>query len=206
MSFESFVLLTPSSFVIPTIITHLDTLSDTQDELDNPSDLSFTHHLHIYAFPPFSAVKLNPNPSEPLPPPHTAIHIATLDLPRFHVDFSAHIPPPHLTIRTDPPPRYTLPTHPEHGVSSWMPTPESGVLIIEVFCHDPVEINPHFVMICLKSTLIQYLPAPTSPLLFQAFPRPAPVVSWQTLSPNVRMFGPNAEASCECSLVTSTRK
>jgi hypothetical protein len=187
MSFESFVLLSPSAFVIPTVITHLDTLSDTQDDLDNPTDLSFTHHLHLYAFPPFSEVK------DPHAPPHTATHIATLDLPKFHVDFAAHIPPPHITIRTDPPPRYTLPTH---EVTPWMPNPESGVAILEVYCHNPVGRDPHYVMICQKSTLIQYLPAPTSPLLLQAFPRPAPVVPWETLAPNMRMF--DAEPACEC--------
>ncbi len=200
-SFESFILLSPSAFVIPTIITHLDPTSETAEELDNPADLSWTHHLHLYAFPPFSAIRMPASHSEPMPPPHTAVHIATLDLPKFYVNIMEEIPPPRLTIRTDPPPRHTFPIYPEHAPAPFQPTPESGLIIMEVFCQLPPDEVPHFVMCCLKSTLLQYLPAPTSPLLFQAFPRPAPVVQWQTLAPRVRMFGPDLEPSCQSSLV-----
>lgn len=193
MSFESFVLLSPSALVIPTIITHLDPTSETMDELDNPADLSWTHHLHLYAFPPFVTFPT----SEPHPPPHTATHIATIDLPKFHVDIVANIPPPRLSIRTDPPPRYSFPTHPERPVP-FLPDPTSGVIIMEVFCQldndDPI---PHFAICILKKTLLSYLPAPTSPLLLQAFPRPAPVVSWATIAPKVRMFGPDLEEPSE---------
>ncbi len=196
MSFESFILLSPSAFVIPTIITHLDPTSETAEELDNPADLSWTHHLHLYAFPPFSAIRMPALSSEPMPPPHTAVHIATLDLPRFHVDIMQNIPPPRLTIRTDPPPRHTIPAHPEHAPAPFQPMPESGIIVMEVFCQLPDVPDPHYVICLLKSTLLQYLPAPTSPLLFQAFPRPAPIVQWQTLAPRVRMFGPDLEPSC----------
>lgn len=189
MSFESFVLVSPSSFVVPTIVTHLDPTSETQDELENPSDLSWTHHLHLYAFPPFSTVKVSPQ--EPIPPPHAATHVATLDLPNFHVDLLAEIPPVRMTIRTDPPPRHNFPTHPVHNVPRFVPTPESGIMIMEFYCQLPRQPHPHYVMCFSKSTLTQYLPAPTSPLLSQAFPRPAPVVSWSGFAPHVRVFGPD---------------
>ena len=205
MSFESFVLLSPSAFVIPTIITHLDPTSETVEELDNPADLSWTHHLHLYAFPPFSAIRMPTSRSEPMPPPHTAIHIATLDLPQFHVDIMRDIPPPRLLIRTDPPPRETFPSHPEHAPAPFQPVPESGLVIIEVLCTNPNGEDPHYVIFLLKSTLLQYLPAPTSPLLFQAFPRPAPIVQWSILAPQVRMLGPDMEQSCT-SGVTSMAK
>ena len=198
MSFESFVLLSPSAFVIPTIITHLDPLSDIHDELDDPSDLSWTHHLHVYAFPPFFAIKMpSPQSSEPMPPPHTAIHIATFDLPTFYVDIMEHIPPPRLNIRTDPPPRHTFPTHPDGSATPFAPHPESGLIVMEVYCQLPRLADPHYVICLLKSTLAQYLPAPTSPLLFQAFPRPAPVIPWATLAPHSRMFGPDCLPACE---------
>ena len=131
-----------------------------------------------------------------MPPPHTAVHIATLDLPRFYVNIMENVPPPRLTIRTDPPPRQTFPTHPEHSPAPFLPTPESGLIVMEVFCQSPNGPDPHYVICLLKTTLLQYLPAPTSPLLFQAFPRPAPVVQWQTLAPRVRMFGPDMTPSC----------
>ena len=199
MSFESFVLLTPSSFVIPVIITHLDAALDIGDELDNPADLSWTHHLHIYAFPPLATAPLSPG--DPLLPPHTAVPVAILDMPAFHIDIFANIPPPRLSIRTDPPPRHTFPSHPEHAPPAFAPDPESGVIIMEVHCQvpleEPDERDPHFVIALLKKTLIQYLPAPTSPLLRSAFPRPAPVIEWNRLAPSVRMFGPDMIPSCE---------
>lgn len=197
MSFESFVLISSSSFVIPTIITHLDPFSETQDELENASDLSWTHHLHLYAFPPFSSVPVPENSSDPMPPPHTATHVATIDLPRFHIDIAAHIPPPRLSIRTDPPPRHTFPSHPAGGVTQFTPTPESGLAVVEFRCQSPEDPDAHYVMLLSKSTLAQYLPAPTSPLLQQQFPRPAPVVPWSTLAPYVRLFGPDMQPSCE---------
>ncbi|KAK4688537.1 DNA cross-link repair 1A protein, partial [Tremellales sp. Uapishka_1] len=189
MSFESFILLSPTSFVMPTIITHLDPLSSVMEELANTDDLSWSHHLHLYAFPPTPP----PNASEPDPPAHTATHIATLDLPDFYINIDGDIPPPRLTIRTDPPPRQDFPTHPTGNVSLFQPTPESGMIVMEIFCQMPGEPDPHYVMCMLKSTLLSYLPAPTSPLLKQAFPRPAPVVPWESLAPKVRLFGPDMD-------------
>ena len=205
MSFESFVLLTPSSFVIPTIVTHLDPQSESLDQLDIHIDMSFTHHFYIYAFPPFSAIRMPENPTDPMPPHHTAIHIATIDLPHFRVDVQQGIPPPRLGIRTDPPPRSEFPSFPEGNVPAFVPTPESGLIVLDIACQPLLpEEDPHYVMCLLKSTLTQYLPAPTSPLLFQAFPRPAPVIPWDTLAPHVRMFGPDVEPPCMCSLELSS--
>jgi hypothetical protein len=195
MSFESFVLLTPSSFVIPTVLAHLDPASILHERLDDPSDLTWTHHLHLYAFPPLSTTSSSEGTHQP---PHTAVHIATVDLPNFHVDPMRDLPPPRLSIRTDPPPRHTFPTHPIEAPMQFHPDPTSGICVMEFFCQLPNGPNPHFVMCFLKSALIQYLPAPTSPLLRQAFPRPAPVVAWSTFAPNTRMFGPNLQAACKC--------
>ena len=180
-----------------TLVTHLDPHSENLGDLDNPIDLSWTNHLQLYAFPPFSSVALPTNPTVPMPPPHTATHVATIDLPTFHVDIFNTIPPPRITIRTDPPPRHTFPTHPRNSSAQFVPSPESGVVILEFHCHLPRVPNPHYAMCLHKSTLAQYLPAPTSSLLFQAFPRPAPVVSWPTLAPYVRMFGPDLVPSSE---------
>lgn len=193
MSFESFVLLSPSAFVIPTIVTHLDLDSDVIEDLDNPADLSWTHHLHLYAFPPFSSIKVKEG--DVFPPPHTAVHIATIDMPAFYIDISRNIPPPRMSIRTDPPPRHLPPKYPVHRPDPFHPNPESGLIVMEIYCQMP-DSFPHYVMCLLKSTLIQYLPAPTSPLLYQAFPRQAPVVPWRNLAPHVRMFD-DIEPSCE---------
>lgn len=194
MSFESFVLVSPSSFVVPTIITHLDPHSETLEELEDASDLSWTHHLHLYAFPPFSSVAV-PETSAPLPPPHTATHVTTIDLPSFYVNILEHIPPARMTIRTDPPPRHDFPIHPPNNLPQFVPSPESGLMVMEFYCQIPRQPNPHYVMCFLKSTLTQYLPAPTSQLLSQAFPRPAPVVPWASLAPHVRVFGPDLEST-----------
>lgn len=199
MTFESFVLLSPTAFAVPTVMTRLDPNSLIQGMLDDPSDLTFSHHIHLFAFPPFSAADIPAN--EPHAPPHTATHIATIDLPDFRTDLEANLPPPRLSLRTDPPPRHTMPTHPVDRVIAFDPDPTSGVCVMEVFCQDPDrDPDPHFVICFLKSALLQYLPAPTSPLLRQAFPRPAPVVSWQTFAPKVRMFGPDLSRSCERAL------
>ena len=189
MSFETFVLLTPWSFAIPTIVTHLDHQSDTQDVLDDASDLSWTHHLHIYAFPPFSAVHVSP--SEPTPPPHTAVHIKTIDLPRFHVDLNRMMPPPRLSMRADPPPRYTPPTHPEGRQAAFLPDPASGIFIIDIYGQMPATLRqPHYQILLLKSVLLPYLPSPDSSLLTTAFPRPAAIVPWADIAPKVRMMIP----------------
>lgn len=196
MSFENFVLLTPWSFVVPTIVTHLDPLSANQDVLDDPSDLSWTHHLHVYAFAPFSSIKLRPG--EPHPPPHSAVHIKTIDLPRFLVDFERQIPPPRLSIRADPPPRHDPPTHPEGRQAPFHPDPESGIFIIDVYGQMPEpERPPHYQIVLLKSVLLPYLPSPDSSLLTTAFPRPAAIVPWPDIAPKVRMFIPDALPSRE---------
>ncbi|WVR08002.1 hypothetical protein IAU60_005046 [Kwoniella sp. DSM 27419] len=190
-TFESFILLSPSAFVIPTVVTRLRADSLIQDNLADPRDLEFSHHLQLYAFPPFSAVTLKEG--EPHPPPHAASHVATIDLPKFLVDLEHELPPPRMTIRTDPPPRHTFPTHPPEMPQPFLPDPESGLIILEFYCQ-PFEgifgAQPHYVLFAHKKTLLAYLPAPTSPLLFQAFPRPAPVIAWNTVAPKVRMIGP----------------
>ena len=194
MSFETFVLLTPWSFAIPTIVSHLDRDSAIQDVSDDPSDLSWTHHLHIYAFPPFSTVKIAQG--EPMPPPHTAVHIKTVDLPRFHVDLNRLIPPPRLSIRADPPPRHTPPTHPEGLQSPFLPDPASGIFIIDVYGQMPTALSqPQYQIIMLKSVLLPYLPSSDSSLLTTAFPRPAAVVSWAEIAPKVRMMIPETGPS-----------
>ncbi|WVF68505.1 hypothetical protein IAT40_003272 [Kwoniella sp. CBS 6097] len=191
-TFESFVLLTPSSFIIPSVATRLRPDSLIQDDLADARDLEFSHHLLLFAFPPFSSIPLKEG--DPHPPPHNAIHVTTIDLPKFHVDLDNDLPPPRMTVRTDPPPRYTFPTHPPEMPQPFLPDPESGTIIVEFYCQPLNELFgrvPHYVLFAHKKTLLAYLPAPTSPLLFQAFPRPAPVLSWNTIAPKVRMIGPD---------------
>lgn len=184
MRFESFVLLSPSAFVIPTLVVHT-----SPDELNVLP--TWSHHLHLYAFPPFSAIQLPKTKDVPMPPPHTPIHVATLDLPEFTVDLENDIPPCRLTVRSDPPPRHTLPTHPTSGsIPAFQPTPESGVIVVGMNGQIADVELATYALIIPKSALLQYLPAPTSALLFAAFPRPAPVVPWRMLAPRVRMFGP----------------
>jgi len=194
MSFESFVLLTPWSFVVPAIVTHLDTSSSTQDDLADTSDLSWTHHLHLYAFPPLSSTSIQAG--EPVPPPHSAVHIKTLDLPRFVADLNRMIPPPRLSIRADPPPRLNPPTHPDGAQAPFQPLPESGIFILEFYCQMPHSM-PHYQMFLERTTLIKYLPSPDSSLLRTAFPRPAVPVPWADLAPKVRMWGPDLDPSCK---------
>ncbi|WWC95413.1 hypothetical protein V866_002276 [Kwoniella sp. B9012] len=201
-TFESFILLTPTSFLVPSVRTRLRPDSLIQDDLADARDLVFTHHLYIYAFPPFSSTANCPttsttsegtNSNEPAPP-HTPTQIAIIDLPEFVIDLDENLPPPRLTIRTDPPPRHTFPTHPPENIQQFVPDPESGIIIIEFYCQPLTAAphnHPHFVMFSLKKTFLAYLPAPTSPLLLQAFPRPAPVVRWESIAPKVRLIGPD---------------
>jgi hypothetical protein len=194
MSFESFVLLSPWSFIIPTIVTHLDITSPNQDDPGDVSDLSWTHHLYIYAFPPLSSTIINAG--EPVPPPHTAVHVKTFDLPPFLVNIERGIPPPRMSIRADPPPRITPPTHPDGSQAPFQPLPESGIYIIELYCQMP-DTLPHYQIFMEKATMLQYLPSPDSALLRTAFPRPAVPVPWTDLAPKVRMFGPDLDPSCK---------
>ncbi|WWC73627.1 uncharacterized protein I206_107599 [Kwoniella pini CBS 10737] len=189
-TFESFILLTPTSFLIPSVRTRLQPNSVIQDDLADPRDLLFSHHLHIYAFPPFSSTQ--PKEGESIPPAHTPTQIAIIDLPEFEIDLEEDLPPPRLTIRTDPPPRHTFPQYPIENIQQFVPDPTSGIIIIEFYCQ-PLQnhTKPHFVLFSLKKTFAAYLPAPTSPLLLQAFPRPAPVIKWESIAPKVRFIGPD---------------
>ncbi|WWC92861.1 uncharacterized protein L201_007822 [Kwoniella dendrophila CBS 6074] len=195
-TFESFILLTPTSFLIPSVRTRLRPDSLIQDDLADARDLIFTHHLHIYAFPPFSSTAAPVKEGEPEPPAHTPTHIAVIDLPEFHIDLDEDLPPPRMTVRTDPPPRHQFPQYPLENIQQFIPDPESGIIILEFYCQ-PFNLNfgnnikPHYVMFSLKKTFLAYLPAPTSPLLLQAFPRPAPVIKWETIAPKVRFIGPD---------------
>ncbi|OWZ53012.1 hypothetical protein C368_04577 [Cryptococcus neoformans 125.91] len=193
-TFESFICLTPSSFAIPSVSTTLNPDSEILGDLTDPSDLIFSHHLNIYAFPPLSSTTVNEH--EPVPPPHTATHVTTIDLPEFVIDFENDLPPPRMTIRADPAPRYNLPIHPIGSPQPFIPDPESGIVVLEFYCQ-PTEDEEghlqttHYVLFVRKKTLLGYLPAPTSPLLFSAFPRPAPVVPFANIAPKVRMLGPH---------------
>ncbi|WRT69747.1 uncharacterized protein IL334_006738 [Kwoniella shivajii] len=193
-TFESFILLTPTSFLIPSVHTRLRPDSLIQDDLADARDLIFTHHLHIYAFPPFSTSQIKEG--EPLPPAHSPTHIAVIDLPKFLIDLDEDLPPPRMTIRTDPPPRSQFPSHPKENPQQFIPDPESGIIIMEFYCQPLNAIfgqnnRPHFVLFSLKKTFLAYLPAPTSPLLVQAFPRPAPVIKWKSIADKVRFIGPD---------------
>ncbi|ODN95277.1 hypothetical protein L198_04668 [Cryptococcus wingfieldii CBS 7118] len=188
-TFESFVMLSPSSFAIPSVKTAIRQEADIVDTMPSHTDLLFTHHLHIYAFPPLSSATFKAG--EPVPPPHTATHVTTIDMPEFVVDFDDQIPPPRMTIRADPPPRYTFPTYPLANPQPFVPDPESGVFIIEFYCQPYSEVPIHYVMFIMRKMLLQYLPAPTSPLLYQTFTRPAPVVPFSKIAPKCRLLGPH---------------
>ncbi|ORX37649.1 hypothetical protein BD324DRAFT_579245 [Kockovaella imperatae] len=197
VSFESFVLLTPTSFAVPVVMTHLDMTSGALGELNNPIDLSFTHHIQLYAFPPFSSTDVPAaNSSEPMPPPRTPTHIKTIDLPDFYYDLVAGIGPPRLDIRTDPPPRTTFPTFQDGHIQPFVPDPKTGLIIMNVTCQNAgefSEIDVHFVICMLKETLTKHLPPPTSPLLTKEFARPSTVVRWESIQDDVRIFGPDIE-------------
>ena len=207
MEFESFILLTPTAIAIPTSMTILDLASPALGDLHNPADISFTYHLRIYAFPPFSETELPTNAAEPMPPPRTPTHVTTIDLPEFHYDLLGGIAPPHLDIRTDPPPRATFPAMQDGHVQPFVPDPSTGLIIINVYCPrrgfqggDQI----HFVICLLKETLVQYLPQPTSPLLKLAFSRPVTVVPWNSISRHVRMIGPDIEPPSRCHSLRTT--
>lgn len=201
-TFESFICLTPSSFAIPSVSTTLNPDSEILGDLTDPSDLIFSHHLNIYAFPPLSSMTANEH--EPVPPPHTATHVTTIDLPEFVIDFENNLPPPRMTIRADPAPRYNLPIYPIGSPQPFIPDPESGIVVLEFYCQPTEDVEghlqtTHYVMFVRKKTLLGYLPAPTSPLLFSAFPRPAPVVPFANIAAKVRMLGPHQYVPCKFS-------
>lgn len=204
MSFESFVLLNSWCILVPTIVTHLDQTSRTQDILDDPSDLSWTHHLHLYAFPPTSSVRLPPA-GEPNPPPHSAVHLRTIDLPRFLVDFERGIPPCRMSIRCDPPPRIQPPTHPVGRQAPFHPDPESGVFIIDIHGQIPDQARQvHYQMVVLRSSLLDLLPALDHRLFATAYPRAAVVIPWDDVAPKFRMFDTETGPSRKSSSISST--
>lgn len=188
MSFQSFVMLTPWSYVIPTIITRLTTDAEINEDLENIADLYWTLQLQLYSFPPISD-----NASAI---PHVATHVTTIDLPRFTTGIQHGLGPMAMSIRTDPPPRLTFPRYPLHAPPPFLPDPGSGIAIIELgynhwFPQHLIPINTRFNIIMLKSTLARYLPAPTSPLLTKPWSRPVPVIAWETIAPETRVFGPD---------------
>jgi hypothetical protein len=193
-SFEALILLTPSSFIVPTVVTHINgDIESLEGEIDVDSVLSWTHHLRVYAFPPLANHTPDPDSPEPHAPSHTAVHVATVDLPKFFTALNQNMPPPRLTLRCDPPPRNTFPTHPSsasHGPPPFVPDPRTGIFVVEFYCQhpDPEVEDPHYTMIFLKETLLRLLPPSSSPLLSMAFPRPAPIVAWETIAPEVRLF------------------
>jgi hypothetical protein len=197
MSFESFVLLSPNSFAVPVINTHLDMESALLDAIDDPSDLHFRHHLYIYAFPPFDSVKLPDDPSEPVPPPHRATTVAVIDMPSFHTDFQAHQPPPRMSIRTDPPPRHTFPTHPRTSVQAFAPDPVSGIITIEFLCQLAPPQEAHYMLVVPKRTLLDFVPGRDDARLRSAMEMPVPATSWASIAPKVRLFGPDMVPSRE---------
>lgn len=190
-------MLTPTSFIVPIVHTRLDTASGRNGILNDPSDLSWTHHLCLFAFPPFSAFPIPTDPSEPVSPPHAATLVRTIDMPSFHVDLTRDIPPPRMNIRADPPPRAEFPTHPVENVQAFVPEPTSGTYTIEFACQTPDVPFPHYVMVMPKSTLLQHVPPKDSPLLRQARPKPMPVVSWDKFRHDVRLFGHEMIPSCK---------
>lgn len=190
MTFESFVMLTPTSFIIPIVQTRIDITSGRNANLTDLSDLFWTHHLCIYAFPPFSTFPVSSDPSEPVAPPHTATLVRIIDMPTFHVDIQNDIPPPRMNIRADPPPRADAPTHPIENVQPFLPEPKSGTYTIEFSCSTPEIPFPHFVMVIPKRALLPYVPPRDSPMLRQARPKPMPIVAWDTFRHDVRLFGP----------------
>lgn len=201
MTFESFILLSPSSLVIPAVVSGVDPDSDIQHQLENGDDLIFRHELRLYAFPPLSTISTPaPGSSAPVPPPHAGTHVATLDLPEFYTNLGRNIPPPRLIIRADPPPRRTLPTHPlgVTGLQQFVPEPTSGVVVVEFLCQMPdMMVNPHYVMLVMKEYLSSFCLMSMAAIQSQVFPRQAPVIAWETIRHHVRLFGPNLRQSCK---------
>jgi hypothetical protein len=159
------------------------------DQLDSFSDIQFTHHLELYAFPEGEVPET----------PYVAIHVATIDLPPFKVQLNRGIMPVRLGARTDPPPRQSFARFPLHAPPPFAPEPSSGIAIFEIHCHSIVlhAEQPHYVLFMLKSTLLRYMPAPTSPLLKETWSRPIPVISWDKIAPYSRMLGPQMERPSE---------
>lgn len=194
--FESFVLLTPSSFIVPVAIARLPELN-----ADALRQLRWEHRLYLYSFPP-----LNDVPTSGEPGHWTPTHVATVDLPPFKNNLVEGVPPLHMCIRTDPPPRHYNSPYPLHAPPPFLPEPESGVAILtitlalEIFPirHNDLDIATTFNLIVPKTTLIKLLPEPISPILKQGFSRPVPVMPWARLAPNCRLFGPDRVQTGTC--------
>lgn len=181
-------MLTPWSYIVPTVVTRLNADTELNGDLDDLSDLYWTLQLQLYAFPPIS--------SDPESEPHIATLVATIDLPRMTSGIAHGLGPLAMTIRTDPPPRLTFPAYPLHAPPPFLPDPESGIAIIDLAFHPwlprrDIPSNTRFTVVMLKSTLARYLPAPTSPLLTKPWSRPVPVIPWDTIAPEARVFGPD---------------
>jgi hypothetical protein len=197
VSFESLVLLTPSSFCIPTAIARVG------DGVVAPNDLTpatfrqlhWTHHLQLYAYPPLA----DHAPAGPW----TAQHVATIDMPRIKNRFLEGVPPMQMTIRTDPPPRTFNSPYPLHAPPPYLPDPESGVAIITFTLqhgflpmrHPEMPPDPMFTLIVPKKTLAAHLPEPSSPLLRESYSEPVTVVPFDSLAPDCRFLGPDRVAS-----------
>lgn len=178
--------------MIPSLQTTLDPESDaTHGDLDNINDLIFSNHLMLYAFPDNGTIP---------DAPWTATHVATIDLPPFEFDILRGQEPPRFSARADPPPRQNLPLYPLHAPAPFAPEPASGIVIFEI--HFPDWFNhgrlPHYGLFMLKSTLLRYMPAPTSPLLRETWSRPVPVIPFEKITPFTRMLGPDLQEPSEC--------
>ncbi|CAK9784540.1 hypothetical protein CC85DRAFT_283040 [Cutaneotrichosporon oleaginosum] len=198
ISFESFVLLTASSFCVTATVARVSNGELAPDDLTPEAfrELYWTHHLHLYAFPPIS--------DHPAGAPWTAQHVSVINMPSINNRFLRGIPPMQMSIRTDPPPRTFNSPYPMHAPPPYLPDPESGVAIVTFvqqrgfFPLNPLlPTAPTFTLIVAKATLAKLLPEPTSPLLKQTFSRPVPVVPFSRLAPDCRFFGPDRVMSCE---------
>lgn len=199
---QSFQLLTPTSFIV--------TAFRAVAEVDDAHDLEFSHHLDLYAFPPFDRL---PADSERRWRPTL---VKTFDLPRFTTDLRNNILPPQPSLRVEPPPRQTFPEYPLHGPPPFVPDPTSGVVLVSLRqqllnIEEPDDIDVlHFMFVFPKPLLISHIPsvpdmeerlarnALIPPLattispeqltaLWADVPRTVP---WDELAPYVRALGP----------------
>lgn len=180
-SFTSFVLLSPSSFVIPTIVQRIDASLGRITDLQDVSDITFTYTLDLYTFPSFALL-----PVEELPrTPHIPTLCTMVKLPDFDYDLINNVAPPMTAIRTDPPPRHQYASYPLHAPPPFRPDPESGIAVIEIHTGT---VDVHYVMIMQKEALLSRLPAHQPP----AGTKPTEV-EWDAFSPEVRVFGPDID-------------
>lgn len=198
----SFQLLTPTSFIV--------TAYRPVAEVDDAHDLDFSHHLDLYAFPPFDQL---PSDSDRRWRPTL---VKTFDLPRFTTDLRNNILPPQLGVRVEPPPRQSFPEYPLHAPPPFVPDPATGVVLVSVRqqllnMEEPDDIDVlHFMFVFPKPLLLSYLPDiddMDERLARNTFIPPAAVtisekqleelwddvprtVTWDELAPHVRALGP----------------